>query len=463
MPKKALVPCGVVLGFMLLAVTGSAWCLDRNSSEYAISRSIDAAPKSIEEQTTNSATALSALTLDEALTRALKQSPKLSVFSQEVKAREFESWQAGRLPNPELSIELENVAGSGDFSGTESAETTVQISQLLELGGKRSHRQELGRVEQELAEQEYAIARGEVLSEATKRFFAVLAAQKRLFVSGEQIELTKKVLQTVEDRIAEGKAAAIEKVRFKTLVTEARLNRDKARQELFVAQQTLAAVWGGNTVDFETVVGNLEVVHSAPSWSELVSMLEKSPKAALLKSTVNRADRDLALERANGIPDLTFSLGARHHQSTDDNSLVMAVSMPLQVFNRNQDTVAASLARKLKTEEEARAAQLFLRAGLAEGWRELLAAHSEVFALREEIIPANQETFDAVVYGYQAGKFGILEVLDAERTLFEAKNRYIDALKSYHQAASDLELLLGQKVYPAEDPSEHNQNQRGQS
>lgn len=463
MPKKALVAFGVVLGFALLALSVPAWCSDQSASGDAISLPIDTAPKITEEPTVNSTATLPALTLDEVLTRALKQSPKLSAFSQEVKAREFEARQTGLRPNPELSVEVENVAGSGDFSGTDSAETTVRISQLFELGGKRARRHEVGRLEQELAGREYAIARTEVLSEATERFVAVLAAQKKLFLAGEQVELTRRVLQAVEDRISSGKTASIEKVRFQTLVAEACLRQDKARQGLIAARRTLATAWGSEEVDFVTVRGPFEKIHSVPNWSELTSRVVHSPELALRKSASRRAERTLALERANRIPDLTFSLGARNDQDTGDNALVAEVSMPLPIFDRNQGAVAAARARKAKAEDEAKSAQHLLRAGLAEGWQKLLAAHSEVAVLRGEILPATEKTFDAVAYGYQAGKFGFLEVLDAERTLFEAKSRYVDALTAYHQAVSELERLLGKKIFADGDLSASTEKERGQS
>lgn len=461
MPKKALAAGGAMLGFALLAVTGPAWCSDMNTIKHTPTHATNAMSNFIKEQIVMPPATLPELTLDEVLLRVSKQSPKLSAFSQESKAREFEARQAGLRPNPELSIELENVAGNGEFSGTDYAETTVRISQLFELGGKRIRRQEVGRIEQELSEQEYAIAQTEVLSEATTRFLTVLAAQKRLIFAREQIELTQRILQTVEDRIAAGKAAVIDKIRFQRLVAEARLRQTNARQELTAARQTLATTWGSNEVDFEAVQGQLEKVAHVPSWPELASLIDQSPEIALRQSVFRRANRTLALELANSIPDLTFSIGAKNDQSTGDNALLAEVSMPLQIFDRNQHAVAAARARMAKAEAETRTAQLQLRAGLAEAWRELQSAHSEVAALREEILPATQKTFDAVTYGYQAGKFGLLEVLDAEQTLFAAKSRYIDALKAYHQALSELELLLGQKISPTGNPADSDANKRG--
>ena len=73
--------------------------------------------------------------------------------------------------------------------------------------------------------------------------------------------------------------------------------------------------------------------------------------------------------------------------------------------------------------------------------------------LRDERLPAVQQSFEAITYGYQAGKFGYLEVLDAEQTLFETKNRYVVSLTNYLRTYTELERLLGQRLSPDKQES----------
>jgi len=447
MPKKALVAFGVVLGFELLVFSVPAWRSVAEAVEQASSGPPRTAPITIEEHFSQSTARLPVLTLADALTRVLQQSPKLAVFSLEVRARESEAHQAGLRPNPELSVEVENVAGSGELSGTDSAETTIRVSQLVELGGKRAKRQEVGRLHQERSELEYAIARAEVLAETRDRFAAVLAAQERISLAEEQVILARKVLQAVEDRIAAGKTAVVEGVRFKTLLAEANLRREMGRQELDAARRVLATSWGSEEIDFATVGGSLAPVPGVPDWTELVSRLDQSPMIDLRRSASRSARGTLALERAKRIPDLTLSLGARNDQDSGENAWVAGASIPLPVFDRNQGMVAAARAREAGAREAERTTQLQLRTELAAAWLKLQAARSEVAALQAEILPAVEKSFEAVVYGYQAGKFDLLEVLDAERTLFEAKSRNVEALTACHQAIAELERLLGQEIF----------------
>ena len=63
--------------------------------------------------------------------------------------------------------------------------------------------------------------------------------------------------------------------------------------------------------------------------------------------------------------------------------------------------------------------------------------------MKSAVLPGAQSAFDAATEGFRQGKFGYLEVLDAQRTFFEARGRHIEALSAYHKAVADTERLIG--------------------
>src|SRR6185369_8254891 len=105
------------------------------------------------------------LRLRTALDLALERSPDLQSVSWEIRARDARALQAGRLPNPQLHAEIENIGGSGDHQGVEDTETTVRLSQLIELAGKRGKRQRVADLGTTLAIWDYEAKRLHVLSE----------------------------------------------------------------------------------------------------------------------------------------------------------------------------------------------------------------------------------------------------------------------------------------------------------
>jgi outer membrane protein TolC len=121
-----------------------------------------------------------ALSLRDVLSLTLLRNPELSAFTFELRATEARMLQAGLLPNPALSAELENVGGTGPATrGARATETTLQLSQLIELGGKRAKRMRLAGLERELTQWDYEVKCLEVLTEAKKAFVDVLVTAKR--------------------------------------------------------------------------------------------------------------------------------------------------------------------------------------------------------------------------------------------------------------------------------------------
>jgi cobalt-zinc-cadmium efflux system outer membrane protein len=81
----------------------------------------------------------------------------------------------------------------------------------------------------------------------------------------------------------------------------------------------------------------------------------------------------------------------------------------------------------------------------------LQAAAAEARTLQGEVLPGAQSVFDATTKGYELGKFGFLDVLDAQRTLLLSRTQYLRALAQAQLAAADIERALGDDM-PA-DPA----------
>jgi cobalt-zinc-cadmium efflux system outer membrane protein len=383
------------------------------------------------------------LSLGKALARALKYNPSLTAYGWQVRAREAAALQAGLLPNPELSVEAENVLGSGDFSGTEAAETTAALSQLIELGGKRSKRREVAALGTELAEWDYESRRLEVLTETEKSFIAVLAAQRRLEQAEELGSLAENFFTTVSERVKAGKVSPVERSRAQVTLSAARIARAQAEKRLTAARRRLAATWGSSEPAFGRAVGSLGELQPIPPEKELEALLYENPELARWETELAQRKAVADLARAQRIPDLTVSLGARNFRETDDNAAVLGVSIPLPLFDRNQGGIKEAGAELSSALHQRSAIRSEALAELADSYGALSSAYVEAHSLEEEVLPAARQAFESAQIGYEAGKFGFLEVLDAQRTLFEVTQQYTDALADYHQARIEVERLTG--------------------
>jgi cobalt-zinc-cadmium efflux system outer membrane protein len=386
------------------------------------------------------------VTLRQALALALVKNPELAAFSWEVRAREAESLQARLLPNPELDVEVENFGGTGFFRGLDEAETTVQLGQLVELGGKRSQRKRAATLEQDLAGWDYEIQRIQVLTETSKAFIDVLAAQQRVALNQEFVGLAQEVLDVVTERVRAGKVSPIEEVKARVSLSSRLIERKKAENELTAAREVLAAAWGGTAPIFTEAQGDLELSSEIPPFEVLRERMARNPEMARWIVELESSRASLALEEARRFPDVTLRGGVRHINPTDDWAFVAGLAIPIPVFDRNQGATLEAKYRLAKAKEQRRALHVRVQAALVSTYQRLTAARTEAISLKNDVLPGARSAFEATGEGFRQGKFDYLDVLDAQRTFFEAQARYTEALAELRKAIADAEGLLGEPL-----------------
>jgi len=386
------------------------------------------------------------ISLPQALALAVMHSPELKAFSWEVRASEARGLQAGLSPNPEIAIQVEEVGGTGERSGFDGAETTVQLGQLIELAGKRSKREQVASLERRLAGWDYEARRWDVLTRTTHAFVEVLTAQERLTLAKELVQVSEEILNTVAYRVAAGKDSPVEETKARVALAGARIEQKQAYQRLTSARKRLALAWGSTCPLFEEVDGRLDAISPIPSEDEMTGLLEQNPDVARWATEMKRRRAVLTLEKAQAIPDPVLFGGLQRFHGADDTAVIFGLSVPLGVSNRNQGRILEARYDLAKGRDEQRAVETGLEADLADAYRVLSNAFVEVMDLKNEVLPGATSALAATRRGYGEGKFDYLTVLDAQRTFFYAKARYIESLASYHRARADVERLIGQGI-----------------
>lgn len=386
------------------------------------------------------------LTLRKAVALALEYNPELKASSWEERAMEGRVIQAGLLPNPEIWVETENFGGSGVFSGFNAAETTVQLSQLIELGGKRAKRSASAALNRDLAQWDYSIRRADVLAGVAMAFVNVLSAQERRTLMKELLHLAEEVFNTTSERVKAGKISPVEEIKARVERAARQIDLEQAAFDLKAARRRLSGAWGGAAPMFEEARGNLKKLPPIPSLEALESLISQNPDVARWAVAIDQRMAEIELAKARGIPDLTVSLGAKRHNEMNDTAFVMGVSIPIPLFDRNQGGTLEARDRLSKAKEEARAVVLRVANTLAETYQTLSKAFMEATALQNDVLPGARAAFEATREGYRSGKFDYLNMLDTQRTLVAARLRHMEALTVYHQARTRLERLIGMNM-----------------
>ena len=386
------------------------------------------------------------ITLAEATARAVASSPDLAALAAGIDAAAGAARQAGAWANPELEVEVENLATSG---ATEAEQTTAVLSQRLELFGTRRLRGEAAAAEAAGAASELEQRRRDVAAAAEHAYIALLGAQESLALAEEGARVAAEVAAAVAALVAAGEVSPIEAARARAEAERARIDVVGAGRDLDLARRALATLCGASEPDFERADGSLAGDVPVPPAAALDAAIAASPALARLDAAVaaQEARREGAAKLA--LPELTVRAGYRRFAGAGDG-WVAAVALPLPLATAYGGARAEATANAARARGERTAAEASLRGALRDAAISLAAAREEVRLLREEVVPRVEEVFAAVDEGYRAGKFRLLDLLDARRTLTTARRDQVAALVRMNTARAELDRFLAPA---APDPS----------
>jgi cobalt-zinc-cadmium efflux system outer membrane protein len=391
------------------------------------------------------------LTLTDAVAAAMQRNPSLQNADFDIRAADARITQAQLRPNPELGVTLENFGGSGNLRGTDSLESTLTLSQVIELGGKRSRRVEAARYGRDSASIEREAAQLDVLAEVTRRFIDVAEQQEQLLLTRRNTELAEKTLSAIAARVEAARAPLAEQSRATIAQGRARLEQQQAEQALLTAHRRLAALWGSTEPRFGDAKTEMFDLPAVASFENLMARLQSSPDFLRFTSESRLRDAEWQLAMAQAKSDVTVGAGFRRFEETGDNGFVVNFSMPLPFTNRNQGAIREAAIRRDQVDVQQQAAFITAQANLFEFYQQLQLARAEVTGLRTQLIPQAQTALNQTRDGYERGRFSYLELADAQRELLELQRTAVAAAATYHRVLAEIERLTNTPLIAAKD------------
>jgi cobalt-zinc-cadmium efflux system outer membrane protein len=378
------------------------------------------------------------LTLDEALSLARANAPTLDAASAGVRAADAGRRGAALRPNPVVSTDIENIGGSAAYDLIEAPKQTVSVGLPVELGGKRSARIAVADVKRERADIDQISAVADFRLAITEAYTQAVAADRRLATAQEQARIAAETVRAAQVRVDAGKASPLERQRADVLKIAADAGVDKAQRLSALAHDNLGRRLG------RPVVGPLDA-----AWFARIDTYgparplagTSSLQVAGAAADRRAAEAQLRLARSQRIPDVTLSTGVRRLPVTNSVAAVFGVSVPLPLFNNGSAGVAEAEAERDRSEALRRAAVLDADQVIGQAEADLANAEASARTASGPALDAAQEAARIARIGYREGKFGQLDLLEAERSLSETRLAAIDALAAYHDAQARLERL----------------------
>lgn len=392
----------------------------------------------------SNATLAQGLTLEQAMREALVRNQDLRAARSAVDAARGRLEQAGLWPNPRLV--LSNNTG-GPLNNAGEYTRSVGISQDFPIVGRIGRAKDVARVDVARALAEVNEAERRLLGEVAASFYGVVTLDQQIGLRDRLIGVDEALVNTTRARQKAGEVSELD-------VNTAELELERLRQErtVLTGERTatlakLVALMGLPPNATPTLDTTPPAVTPLPPLTRLTAQaLNERPDLRLLVLTADRAQAERALARSSSWEDWNLSLGVQQDkrviagappQSTD-KALMLSLSIPLPLFNRNQGAIAAATANEESAREQLAALRLRVENSLAGEYAQVTRLVSALDAYTRNTLPLSYRNAELARNAYRQGQVSIVEVIQAERQENELNTAYTDALGQYLQALAAL-------------------------
>jgi cobalt-zinc-cadmium efflux system outer membrane protein len=392
------------------------------------------------------ATTKSTLTLSETVRATLQKNPQLAGYTFKVNALAGEKHTASLRPEYRISTDLENVAGSGEFSGTEASELSISLSSAIELGGQRDARMNVVTARQQQLQSSQRVLTLDVITAVTHQFIQLLTAQEQLALQEESHQLIQQTLNSLTRQVQAGGMADSELLRGNAALARSKIALQKARQIVTSERVKLSAYWADSSPDFTVVKSDLYAVPAAMPLPSLLKKLSSNPDLEQLTKEVDVRIAEVQQARSERRSSLEWSAGIRRLQASKDSAVVLGLSMPLGTVSRASGAIITANANQQSAEIERDNARIQLETQLISVYESHRQAVDEVDVLRDQVLPSLKKAMRSTASAFDQGRYSYMELNLAQTQLLDAQQALVEAAALMQETRIELERMIGAEL-----------------
>lgn len=389
------------------------------------------------------AAAQEALSLERCIALALERHPLIAASSERHQAALARVRQARAFPVPGLYFNSDLQPRFGDFIN--SGEAYLGVNQLLEFPQKRAVRRQIAEQESREIETEIDLVRLEVIFQVRQAFYEVLLAQEQLAYARQDQELAEDYLKMAELKLAAGDVAAVEVLRAQVETLSAANAVRSAVRELTLAKGRLNYHLARSREAPVEIVGRLEMPFAELALADLqAEALRLRPELRRLRLSREKEELVQARARWSNLPDLDFNVSRHRLEGMPTTwSFTLAAPLPFLLQQRQRAEIAESAAMARALERETEQARRTILLEVEQAYTQAQAAREQILHYQQEILPRAREVLEMLMFSYQEGEIGGIELIEARRTLNASRRAFADALFEYALALATLEKAVG--------------------
>jgi cobalt-zinc-cadmium efflux system outer membrane protein len=389
------------------------------------------------------ADSLSPLTLPQAAERVLEQNPRLAAgrYRRDAAAAEIDA--AALNPQWLLSLEVEDMLGTGIATGFDASQATLSLSRIFRTSDFADTRISVAAAQSTAVDNALEAERLDLMAVLARRFLKVVHWQEQRALAGHAVTTWAHATGLARERERAGAASSVFRLQTEIRTERAKLALEDAEHELAAARRVLAATWGADSAEFGPAAAELCTLAELAPFESLVEQIDSNPDVLRFATEQRVLEAEARLAEARNKPAWTLTAGVRHLALTGDEAFVLGASVPLGGKTRAEPVIRQSNALRQHSALEERQVRNDARATLYALYEEARHATHEVEVYETEILPRADDILAEIEDGYRLGRFSHLELMNTQAELLAARAARLDACAQHHQFLIDIERLTG--------------------
>lgn len=386
------------------------------------------------------------LTLQDCLNLAMEENPLIRSAQEQYQASLARIRTARAFPQPSFDVDSDLMPSVTDLGAAD--ERYVGISQTIPFPGRWWLD---GRIAQEESAETLAdtdLLREEITFQVKSAFYGVLLSQELLDHAAQNLELTRDFVLMTEMKYEAGDLAQVEVVRARLEEARAASELRVKENEMRLARARLNFLLARDSSRPLELDGELRLPPLSLEVEALTRLaLSSRPEMRRLNASLARESLIKKQGYLSYLPD--FDVGVAQHQQTGEENtwdLTFSVAVPLFFWQPVRGEIAEASANLRALQEEAVHLSNAITLEVEEAHVSLTAAADQIHLFEEGILGQAQEAYEMYQFAYQQGEIEAIDLIEARRTLNEARTSYADALYTYDVARAGIEKSVGRPI-----------------
>ena len=383
-------------------------------------------------------------TLQRVIDLALTHHPSIEFGKGVIDETQGDQLSASAYPNPSLGLQ----SGHGqvlDPTGPSLTERYISLSQPLEWPGTRAARQSAARAGVTSAQASLEVTQLNVKARVKRTFYELLLAETLADLASRLSDTVTDFERAVKRRVESGEAPPFELVKVNVEMLQAQKLVSQTKGKVRSNQATLNQLTAGNLGEAFSITGDFESVKTNLNEKSLIEdAFQYHPEVRKFQRLIEKASARHNQEQHARVPNVTIN-GA-YQRDAGREGFIGGLTIPLPLWNQRQGDIAKALGRRRQAEANLQEARITLRRGIIEHLQNSRTASAQIHTFEQGLLKQAKEAVRIARISFKFGEASLLDVLDAQRVLWQTFQGYAQARFELSVALTELERLVGKEL-----------------